>query len=65
MKTSPCRFCRERYVGCHSVCEPYLNFQCGNEEIKKNRKKSVEINEYERTRSHRIYKKKRQSGEMK
>ena len=26
MSKSPCKNCTERYVGCHSKCEPYIEF---------------------------------------
>ena len=31
MKQSPCRFCTERAVGCHSICPKYEQFRIENE----------------------------------
>jgi hypothetical protein len=33
MKYVPCRFCKERIVGCHSRCEKYLEYKAEREKI--------------------------------
>lgn len=63
MKTSPCKYCRDRYVGCHSQCIKYIDFQQMNEVIKQKRVEMNGINEYERARSRKIYKWKWSNGE--
>lgn len=27
MKTSPCKDCKKRHIGCHSECDDYIKFQ--------------------------------------
>lgn len=34
MKLSPCKDCPDRYLGCHSECEKYIEFQKSRAEEK-------------------------------
>ena len=34
MKSSPCKDCPDRNIGCHSVCEKYLSWSKKHEEEK-------------------------------
>lgn len=46
MKTSPCKDCEEREVGCHSTCEKYIEYkeihEKETEAIKRERQKESE-----------------------
>ena len=45
---SPCKECENRYVGCHSTCEDYLDFRGRSDEMAKRvRAKMNEYNVYE------------------
>lgn len=33
-KQSPCQFCTERFVGCHSTCENYISFRQSRDDYK-------------------------------
>lgn len=44
MVKPPCKDCKDRKVGCHSVCEKYINFQKEHEkEMKEIRKEKDSI----------------------
>lgn len=62
MKT-PCRYCNKRYVGCHAVCELYLEAHEEREAIKKAMKDDVDVLGVERTKAARaVIIKKKQRG---
>ena len=42
MRTSPCYGCEDRYVGCHSKCGKYIDFQSVHEEEKETIRKNKE-----------------------
>ena len=44
MKKS-CKDCTDRYIGCHSKCETYIQFKKEKEEINKKKEKERKINE--------------------
>lgn len=48
---APCKFCEKRYVGCHAVCELYLDFKAENEAIKKAMKDDVDVLGVARTKA--------------
>jgi hypothetical protein len=46
MKYVPCRFCKERTIGCHGRCEKYLDYKAEREkvlEIKRRENAEIEI----------------------
>ena len=44
---SPCLMCKDRYVGCHSKCEKYLDYQAkGKEERKAKRERYSKARDY-------------------
>lgn len=46
MKDSPCHYCSDRRVGCHSECEKYKAFKAECEEERQKRLKDNEFNGY-------------------
>lgn len=40
-KISPCKKCKKRFVGCHSTCQKYIEWNVENEKL---RKKFIEDN---------------------
>lgn len=59
-RTSPCKDCADRYLGCHSKCESYQEFYKKNQEEYKKRERESDLNSIlggiEVTRSIRIEK---------
>lgn len=39
MNQSPCRYCQERVVGCHSSCQKYKDYSAENSRLKEEEKK--------------------------
>lgn len=42
---SPCQFCEDREIGCHSKCEKYIAFQNDIASIREERLKQLKIND--------------------
>lgn len=43
---SPCKFCDNRYLGCHKECEKYKDFQKKNEEQREGYSNSLIYEKY-------------------
>jgi hypothetical protein len=43
MILSPCKDCEDRALGCHSICERYIDFQKENNRVNDLRKKSRDL----------------------
>jgi len=49
-----CFKCPDRYLGCHSKCESYIQAQILNEQVKKKNKEITTLTSFEIDRKHRL-----------